>query len=213
MIRFSAQIVNQARRLAKTGLTYREIGKQLEIDDSNIAIWCRNFSSNNPRKLIKILEHKRNIVKQTDSRILKTVDFNTNLNKIVCSIIYGCEGAKYPATNCVALTNSDPYLVATFINLFRKSFRIEDSKFRAYLQIHSNQNYPMLLNYWSNCLDISIDNFYKPVVTKAGGNKHRHDYLGTCTVKYYDYRLQLRLIGIYEEYMRKFAKLEDMPSG
>jgi hypothetical protein len=62
-------------------------------------------------------------------------------------------------------------------------------------------------------LKIPINKFYKPTVTKAKEGKHRANYLGTCAVKYFDYKLQLKLIGIYEQFMRKSSLLESIPNG
>ena len=138
MIRYPAQLVDQARKLADKGFTYRKIG---------------------------------------------------------------------------TLTNGDPELVATFIGLFRESYHLDETKLRVHMQVHSNQNYSNLVDFWSGLLRISPGKFLKPVITEAGGNKHRSSYLGTCTVKYYNYELQLKLIGISEEYMRKFAILEGIPNG
>jgi hypothetical protein len=70
-----------------------------------------------------------------------------------------------------------------------------------------------LAKYWKKLLGISQDKFYKPTVTAATQGRHRLNYLGTCSVKYYNYRLQLRLIGIYEQFMRKSSMLEGIPNG
>lgn len=212
-MRYSSLIVTKARKLSEDGLTYREISKILNIDNSNIAIWCRGNLKNNSRKIIKSLEQKRALIKKTDCNMFNNIPTSTEIDKLCCALIYGCEGAKYPATNCVALTNSEPKLVKTFVTLLRKSFEIEERKIKAYLQIHNSFEYDKILHYWSNLLNIPKKSFYKPIVTIAGGKKHRQGYLGTCTFKYYDYKVQLRLIGIYEEYMRKSIFEEESDSG
>jgi predicted transcriptional regulator len=212
-MRYSSVVVTKARKLSGEGLTYREISRILGVSNSNIAIWCRGHLNKDPRKIISNLEQSRELIRKTDCEIFKRLPPTTELNKLCCALIYGCEGAKYPATNCVALTNSEPKLVKTFISLFRQSFKVDEKKFKAYLQIHDNFNYNETLLYWSNLLDIPKNSFYKPIVTKAGGKKHRQGYMGTCTLKYYDYKLQLRLIGIYEEYMRKSIFKEESDSG
>lgn len=212
-MRYSSLIVAKARKLSEEGLTYREISKILDVSNSNIAIWCRGQLKNNSRKIINSLEQNREQIRKTDCNIFEKIPSTAEINKLCCALIYGCEGAKYPATNCVALTNSEPKLIKTFICLFRNSFKVDEKKFKAYLQIHDSFNYNETLQYWSNLLDIPKNSFYKPIVTKAGDKKHRQGYLGTCTLKYYDYKLQLRLIGIYEEYMRKSIFKEESDSG
>lgn len=211
-MRYSSSTVNLARKMADKGLTYREISKKINVDDSNIAIWCRGSLENNPRQLIKKLEDKRDEIRNSEINILDKIHTSKAVQKLYCAIIYGCEGAKYPATNCVALTNSDPKLVKTFIVLFRNTFNIDETKFRVLLQIHNHFNYKDILNYWSTLLDISKDKFYRPIITRAGNKKHRYNYIGTCTIKYYNYKLQLKLIGIYEEFMRKSILQEESDS-
>lgn len=203
MYRHPVQVVERARKLASEGLTYRAIGKILNIDNSNISIWCRDTLENNPRKLIKKIQAKRESIKDSESQIFKKIVFDENTKKLACAIIYGCEGAKYPSSNCVSITNSDPNLMATFIKLFREIYNLDENKFRVHLQVHSNQNYKDLVAFWSKFLKISLNRFIKPTVTVAGGKKHRSDYQGTATIKYYDYRIQLQLIGVYEGFMRK----------
>lgn len=214
MIRYSAKLINEAKKLA-TGehLSYKEIGRRLNISDSTISIWFRDFPKSNSRTHVKRSRKTRVDLKKSGSKILNGFKISPNLAKIFCAIIYGCEGAKYPASNCVALTNADPSLVLSFINLLRSVYKLDESKFRIILQIHSNQNYDKLSKYWSRILKIPINKFYKPTITTAREGKHRNNYLGTCTVKYYDYKLQLKLIGIFEAFMRKSSLLEDDSDG
>jgi hypothetical protein len=130
---------------------------------------------------------------------------NKDMNKLICAVLYGCEGAKYPASNKIAFTNSDDQLICTFVNLIRRSFVLDESKWRVHLQIHTDQDYPELIKFWSSLLKIDSNKFIKPTITSPNGKKHRNIYKGTCTVRYYDYRLQLKLIGIFGEFMRKSA--------
>lgn len=214
MIRYPAKLINRAKKLAiEEHLSYKEIGRQLNVSDSTIGIWFREFPKSTTSAYSQNRRKVRAILKRSGSKILSKLEINPNLANIFCAIIYGCEGAKYPASNCIALTNSDPNLVLSFINLLRISHELDESKFRIILQIHTNQDYNDLSRYWSQLLNIPIDKFYKPTITVAREGKHRNNYLGTCTVKYYDYRLQLKLIGIYEEFMRKSSLLEESDSG
>lgn len=204
MIRYSANLINKSKDLAtKKHLSYKEIGRRLGISDSTISIWCRDIKGGNPRTFVKTSRNLREQIKKFDQRIFKDTKVTNRLAKIFCGIIYGCEGSKYPASNCVIFTNSEPGLMVSFVNLFRKAYDLDESKWRVRLQIHSNQNITQLTAFWSKVLKIPLGKFYKPTITKATEGKHRVGYLGTCSVKYYDYKLQLRLIGIYEAFMRK----------
>jgi len=91
-------------------------------------------------------------------------------------------------------------LLKLFIKLLRESFDINESKFRIKLQIHSTQNFNEIKKFWSKVLNIPTAQFIKPTITIANGKKHRKNYMGTCTIRYVDYRIQLQLIGIYEQF-------------
>lgn len=214
MIRHSAQTINKARELAlKEHLSYKEIGRRLGVSDSTISIWFRNVKDGNPRKYVQTNRSLRETIKKSEISIFNKIKIDVNLAKIYCGILYGCEGSKYPASNCIIFTNSEPKLILAFVNLLRNAYELDESKFRIILQVHSNQNYIVLSNYWSKILKIPIDKFYKPTITIANEGKHKDNYLGTCTIKYYDYKLQLKLIGIYEQFMRKSSLMEGIPIG
>lgn len=212
--RHSKTTINDARRMfIKEGLSFREIGRRLKVDNSTISTWCRNLYSTSPNTLLKSNEIKRLEIKNSEVKLIKNMKDNIQTLKIISAVIYGCEGAKYPSTKHLGFTNSEPQLVSSFINILRKCFTLNESKFRVHLQIHSNQDYEYLINYWSKILHIPQDKFYKPTITSETDKKHRSDYRGTCTVNYYDYKIQLKLIGIYEDFMRKFAITEGIPNG
>ena len=214
MKRHPEYIVNEAKQLLlKKNLNYKEISQHLNVPESTVSIWCRNLENSKLRSLVRNNEAKRQLFKEQDLWVTKKLNIDNRTAKILSAIIYGCEGSKYPSTGYLALANCDPSLVLTFVNLLRRGFEIDNSKFRVHLQIHSNQNYSELVKFWSNLLDIPKCKFYKPTITTPNGKKHRTNYLGTCTVRYYDYKLQLSLIGIFEEFMRKLCKLEDGPDG
>ena len=214
MKRYPEYLVNKAKQLIlEKNLNYKEVSECINVSESSVSIWCRNLVNSKLKSLVRKNEAKRLSFKKRDLWIIKQLNVDVRTAKLLCAIIYGCEGSKYPSTGCLAFTNSDSSLVLTFVNLLRMGFIIDKSKFRVHLQIHSNQNYSELVGFWSNLLDIPKNKFYKPTVTIPNGKKHRLMYRGTCTVKYYDYKLQLSLIGIFEEFMRKLCKLEDGPDG
>jgi hypothetical protein len=203
MQRYPAHFVNQARRLASDGLTYKEISQKLNISPAQISVWCNGLSEGSHSSTIRTHQKRRRLLISSENGILKYIKFDKNNAKLFCGILYGCEGSKYPASGGVALTNADPELILSFLTLFRKAFPIKEEKFRIHLQIHDSQNYQSLVSYWSKLLNIPPTHFYKPTITKPHGRKHRDKYLGTCTIKYYDYKLQLKLIGVFEAFMRK----------
>ena len=204
MQRYPAHFVNQARRLASDNLSYGEISRKLNIPNRTIADWCQGLvKGSNTNSTIRTHQARRKRYLYSEKKVFCNQIINRDMAKIYCGILYGCEGSKYPASNGIALTNSDPDLINAFITLFRKAFLVDEQKWRVHLQIHTTHDYEKLTDYWSTLLNIPKNKFYKPTLTEPHGRKHRSEYLGTCTLKYFNYRFQLKLIGIFEEFMRK----------
>lgn len=103
----------------------------------------------------------------------------------------------------VSFINSDPLLVRSFVALLRKSFKIDENKLKVHLLIHKEQKFEELKEYWSDLLNISKNQFYKPTITTSSGKKHRNQYFGTCSIRYSDQTVQLRLLGIFSEFLKK----------
>ena len=155
--------------------------------------------------MIRSNEKKRNEIKISDISIVPCPnEINRDRAKFIAAMLYGCEGSKYPATSGISFANSDPYLIVTFISLLRKSFDLDESKFYIHLQVHSTHDYLEIRKFWSDILNISEKRFIKPTTRIPRGGKHRKNYMGTCTVRYEDYRIQLSLLGIYESFIKQF---------
>jgi len=195
--------IEKAQRLRnKYHYSFVKLEQITGIPATTLRNWCKKGQTGTRwDTLLTTNERRRKEIKSSELKSmtkLKLLDKNTK--KILASIIYWCEGSKYPATNKVDLTNSDPSLLQVFIKLLRESFLLDESKFRARLQIHSSQDLSKIKKYWSKVLNIPVSQFMKPTITAANGKKHRKDYMGTCTIRYSDYKIQLKLIGIYEQF-------------
>lgn len=204
MKRYSDEDVKKARKLIVQKETdCSELSKLFNASGNTVSIWCRGLKRKKWNKLLESNEKLRRETIKSEEGLVKRVNFDEDSIKLYCSILYGCEGSKYPSSNGVAITNSDPKLILTFITLMRKAFNLKEDKWRVLMQVHSHQDYNNLLDYWSRILSIPKKQFFKPTVTKARGGRHREKYLGTCSLRYYDYKVQLKLIGIFNAFMRK----------
>ncbi len=205
MRRYPEHLVRQARRLSVGGeLSYVEIARKLGVANDLVSIWCRDLKSSRFKGLVAYNQLRREVLLDSEKSF---VDIPGISYKLFCALLYGCEGAKYPATVGVRFTNSDPLLVKSFVILFRKSFVLNEDKWRVQLQIHNDQNHEKLVDFWGELLGMSGGSFIKPTITSPRGKKHRNEYFGTCTVRYYDFRLQLKLIGLFNEFLRKSTLL------
>lgn len=200
----SVKIFQKARKLREKGISTKEITKQLHIEKTTILRWCADIPSKNPFHLYaqKLRENE----KKKSTKIVKRILITEEKAKFLASILYWCEGAKYPSTNFVAFTNSDINLVKTFLKLFRLGFHPVEDKIRIHLQLHTTHNKKKVLSFWSSSLDIPKSQFYKPTITKPTKNRKRMNYMGTCTIRYYRLYSLLEITGIFEEFLKKVIR-------
>lgn len=195
---YDKEIVKRARQARENGLSLRAIEKLINVPNSTISKWVRNIKSTSYfYKNARIQEKK---YKDKELPLFDNYSINKYQAKIFVSLLYWCEGSKYPSSNCVAFSNSDPSMIKTFIKLLRKGFNIDEKKFRVRLQLHSTHNEERERNYWSKLLEIPLGQFGKSTITIPKNKRKRLDYRGTCTIKYYDVKLLLSIIGIYEQF-------------
>lgn len=206
MKRYSEKFINKARKLREDEkLSYREIGRRLGVNSATVGNWLPGSVGGRWDGQVISNEKKRNKFRYSEKKAVPQFSsINKSTAKLLAGILYGCEGAKYPATKVVAFTNSDPDLMVTFLALLRKSFSLNKDKISIHLQVHTTHNYQEVKNYWSCILGVPEERFIKPTVTRPTGNKHRRNYKGTCTVKYGDYRVQLKLLGIFEVFVGSY---------
>lgn len=209
MRKYTDEQIQQAKSLRETHkYSFNYLHQLTEIPASTLKNWCANeFIITRSSSFLANNERRRKNIKQSELAALNSLKtINTNTAKIFVSLLYWCEGAKYPASNALQFVNSDPSLMNTYITLLRKAFILDELKFRIQLQIHTTHNYEEVRNMWSKLLRIPTAQFIKPTITEKRGGKHRADYQGTCSLKYQDVALQLKVIGIYEGVSQLIAK-------
>lgn len=208
MKRYSQQEIENAKELRKKGrYSFAQLQRLTGIPGTTIRNWCADdFLGTRWDTALITYERRRQALKASEITILDSLrEIDSSLAKILTSLLYWCEGAKYPGTNKVDFTNSDPKLLQLFIILLRRAFTLDSSKFRVHVQIHTVQNFEDVRKFWSKLLDIPESQFIKPTITKMKGGKHRKEYHGTCSVRYMDFRILLKLTGIYETFFSRFG--------
>ncbi len=195
---YSREIVEKARLARRGGLSLRSIEKKFKIPSSTLSKWVRDIKSDNIiYKKARVLE-SANINKYVN--IFNNFIFRNEQLKVFASLLYWCEGSKYPSSNRLDFTNSDPRLIKTFLELLRSGFEIKEDKLRVRLQLHSSQNIKTESYYWSKTLNIPLKQFGKSTITNPNNKRKRLNYRGTCTIKYCDVKLLLQIKGIYEKF-------------
>jgi len=199
---YDQTIVKQVRKYRRKGYSLRALEKKFKVPNTTISRWVRDIESDDPN--FKRARAKERAYKAEFSYLSRNIKVNKESAKVLTSLLYWCEGSKHPAVDFVAFSNSDPGLVKTFLQLFRTGFNPEESKIRAHLQVHTTHKYNDIVNYWSGLLNIPVNHFYKPTITKPTRRMKRRNYCGTCTVRYYNVKLLLQIIGIFESISNRF---------
>ena len=199
---YSEYIVQKARILRRKGIPAKEIAKRIGVkSNTTILRWCADIPSKNSYHLYIKKLHKKAMGKGASS--LKGIEINKKEAKILASVLYWCEGAKYPSTNFISFSNSDVNLTRIFLKLFRLGFQPNEKKLRIHLQLHTSHNKRKMISFWSKILKIPKSQFLKPTITEPTKNLKRRNYKGTCTIRYYDVYLLLEIMGIYEGFAKK----------
>ena len=225
---YSNKIKQKVRNLRKRGRSIGEISLKMEIPKNTLSGWVKDIQLTEKQrerikqKIIasgkigrtlaikklaeKIKEWKENIkvkVKHFEKLPLE----NPEVGKLVCGILYLCEGAKYPASRFLHFGNSDCKLIYFFLNLLRKTYNIDEDKLRFSIGYRYDQNYEELKNYWSNLTGIPRSRCLnaKPDMRTKGKPTLRKDYRGVCRIIYYDTSLQFELQSIGEAIIKNGA--------
>ncbi len=203
---YPRDVVEKARKLKKKGLSAEKIGKRLSVGDNTILRWCIDIPSDNPTHLF--YQRRRAKIKKKGIRSINNFNFTPEIARIFASLLYWCEGCKYPASTFVGFSNSDALLVQTFLELFRKGFQPEENKLKVHLQLHTTHDKEKMIAFWSKLLKIPKTQFYKPTITPPTGRMKRYNYKGTCAVRYYNLSILLEMAGIYEGLAKKILKIK-----
>ncbi len=190
------------KKLYSRGWSMKAISSQLNTQNNTIARYVEGGKfSNKSLGYIKSCERKRRLLINFDKIQLHKID--KNKAKLYSALLYWCEGSKYPASTALSFTSSDAKMQKLFVSLFRKGFNPVESKLRIWLQFHSDQNQHKLFKYWSSILKIPVSQFIKPSITVKNGGRYRRVYYGTCSLRYNDYSIVLRLMGIYQRFYKQ----------
>ncbi|MDP3732148.1 MAG: hypothetical protein Q8R31_03835 [Candidatus Omnitrophota bacterium] len=168
---YSNKIKQKVRNLRKRGWSIGEISLKMKIPKNTISGWVKD---------IQLTEQQRKRIKQKiiDSGVIgrpiaakllqakmekwkegirnKVMHFgqlplqNPEIGKLICGLLYICEGAKYPSTRGLIFGNSDPMVICCFLGLLRRFFAIKEDKLRCRVMYRWDQDRRRLERYWSN---------------------------------------------------------------
>lgn len=208
-------IIKKAIGLRTDGFSFREISEKLGISKSTASLWLRDveLSKVAQKRIYKLGVDGRirgnnavkNRIAAEDGKILANAkksidqcDFLGKDLKIVCALLYWCEGGKTEKSQ-LTFINSDPKLVKYFIDTFRKAFDVDESKFRALIHLHDYHNVNKQLLFWSEITKIPKLQFTKPYNKPNTGKRKKDDYQGCISVRYYGRQIRQEIMFLIKE--------------
>lgn len=218
---YSRETKDHARYLRRLGWSLGEISNVLHIPKNTISTWVNAIRlTMEQRKRIKDkevasaekgrilaaqawhikIEQWQNDIRKKAHKAITPFAQDPAIRKIMCALLYLCEGAKYPSSRFLHFGNTDPGVIRFFLTLLKKSYTIDPSKLRFSLCYRWDQNYAELKAYWSRITRIPQKQCLnaKPDKRTQGKPTLRKDYKGVCRVIYYDTALQFELQTIGE---------------
>lgn len=221
MIRLKEKFL-QAIQLRKNGFSLKEISEKLRISKSTASLWLRDTvltrnaqqrlknrirqgQRNSATKKKAETEFRRQGYLHTGLKLIQNFNFNKKVLKIFCALMYLCEGSK--DDGIVQFTNSDPQTVRAFVNLFRKSFRLDESKFRISLHLHSYHFSSRQIRFWSKITKVPSGQFMKPYIKPNSGKRIKKDYQGCINLRYYSADVAKELIGIALAFIQYYGRV------
>lgn len=209
-------IKNKIVKLRQQGKTFKEILEitSLDIPKSTLSYLCRNISTpkgyaERVRKinLENLKEARINAVlvnKQKQEKICRELEninnnlanyINTEVCKLLLSMLYLGEGSKYISTRSLRLGSSSPLIIKLYLKLLNKCFPISNNKFRVTIQCRADQSIPELESFWQSITNINYNQFYKTRIDQRTINKKtkKNNYMGVCVIDYFDTKIQLEL--------------------
>jgi len=215
---YSLELKKQAISLRKKGFSLKEVSEKLDIAKSTASVWLQNIDLN-PKAQKRLEDHQ--ILGQYKSRLIKKaqrenlikkyqinacqeifeINFNKNVYKLLCSFLYWCEGAKLNSTH-VRFVNSDPKMIKIFLTLLRKSFEVEEEKFRALIHLHDYHNEKKQKRFWSKITKIPFRQFNRSYRKPNTKKRIRNNYPGCLAIYYYDHRIAKELAALYNSFVK-----------
>jgi len=200
-------VKNKALSLRRKGKSITEISEDLSVPRSTISVWCRNLKlgqkqierlakrqeSGSYRGRMKFLEKVRSErLFQTGKLKQEGLDEVRDIKKrdlFIAGIgMYLSEGSTSESNEEVSFTNSDGRVVLFMQRWFKEICRVADDRFVVQIRINKSHKNKVVAaeNYWSELINIPLDQFSKTVLIKSESKKiYPEDsvYYGTVRLK------------------------------
>ena len=221
-----AALRTYARALRRRGYTYSEICAKLgTVPNGTLAYWFNDIHLNGTHqariraKIVASAARGRPLARMAWAKkvgqwkairerqatvFVRSLRNLPSAARLACAMLYMAEGQQYPATRHLGFSNSKPAIVALFLALLRKSFDLDEAKFRCRVSRRYDQDYQELVSHWSRVTSIPSTRFFKskPDPRTRGKPTTQVQYRGVCVVYYLDVNVQYTLQAIGEAFGR-----------
>jgi hypothetical protein len=203
-----AKMRTSAQQLRADGLSYKFIAKKLHLSVSSVYLYAKDtpLTKRSKQKLLVAADRAR--TKGREKRLANLSRSHALLKtsaeksvvpllkkcsretwKLICSMLYWCEGSKPQTMSQLTFTNSDPALTAFYLHSLRKAFTLDEAKFRVQLHLHEYHDADKQALYWSKITSIPIKQFNRPYLKPHTGKRQRINYPGCASIRYHDAKI------------------------
>jgi transposase len=214
------ELEKKAKELRKEGYSINELKGTLNVSKSTISRWVADIKLSNEaqvridknyskgqlasQKTIKEKTRLKNFEADNFAiNKLKDLNINSDCSLLLCSMLYQCEGSKY-IKDPVTFTNSGPELIGTFLHLFRKSFVLEEDKFRVLMHLHGYHNEKTQKKFWSKITGIPMNQFLKTYNKPNTGIYKKDGYQGCIQVRYHNVKIGRIINAVAKKFMERY---------
>jgi hypothetical protein len=208
---------SEARRLRREeGRSIKELATLLGVSRSTISLWVRDIELTEEQyaalrwrmggriegaRVNTARARERHRKAQNDGRA--AARRGDALHAAGC-MLYWAEGAR--DRNAIRFTNSDPAMVAVFLNFLRRSLGVADARVTVTCNLFADhaRKQREIEDFWLGALGLERSNLRKSTVNHYSkySQKKRKNRLpyGTCRLSVYDTRLVHEIYGAIQEY-------------
>lgn len=213
---YSIEVHAKAIALRESGYSIKEIARELFIAKSTASLWVGNVVLDRSAKTrlatgvtagqLAAACKKRKFREEQEQKYFEEAKswikfpIGAKQLKLLCAMTYWCEGAKNSKSG-VRFINSDPDLIRKFLDLFRASFKLDESRFRVCVHLHEYHDTTKQLIFWSRVANIKLAQFIKPYLKPHTGKRIKNGYNGCASIYYNDVTIQRRLLSVAKAYL------------
>lgn len=214
---------SKARQLRHQGLSIGQITTILGVSKGSVSAWVRNIELS--EEVLANIENQRRLGRERSRRTRLSNIANRNIALYIkCKeeimpfskrdlwiaglMLYAGEGNKTArvAGQYVEIANSDPNVLRVFINFLIQVCSVLKENIKVRLILYEDINLKEAQRYWSNELNIPINQFRGPFIKQSyrklpARHRRRSEY-GTAHIHVYDVKVYRKIMGwlqaIYE---------------